>query len=77
MDRRLQHELLMTCFSKEELATMYLKRLEELAQSNLIKDAALADLKAVGSCRSCANYNKYGVCSLNYSKCEWKWRGDI
>ncbi len=77
MKSRLNHELLMTCFSKEELVTMYLKRLEELAQSNLTKDAALADLKTVASCRVCANLNEYGVCALDYSKCQWKWRGDV
>jgi hypothetical protein len=76
MKSRLAYELLMACFSKEELAKMYVKRLEELTEARLVRDAALNDLKSVSSCRACANLNQYGVCDLNYQNCEWKWRGE-
>lgn len=76
MKSKLDHELLITCFTKEELAKMYVKRLEELTEARLIKDAAINDLKFISSCKVCVNLNQYGVCDLNYQHCEWKWRGE-
>lgn len=76
MKSELDYELLIACFTKEELAKMYVKQLKELTEARLIKDAAINDLKAISSCRVCVNLNKYSVCELNYPHCEWKWRGE-
>lgn len=76
MKSKLDYELLIACFTKEELAKMYVKRLEELETARLERDAAINDLKFISSCKVCANLNKYGVCDLNYQRCEWKWRGE-